>query len=177
MGSGAKQALLLIDIQQGMFGPEEVCHEPERMLANASALLSRARAAGVPVFHVQHCEGPGAPLAHKSAGWQIRPEVAPRAGEPVTEKWACSSFYQTNLDQRLRAAGIGRLVIAGLQTEFCIDTACRVAQSLGYAVTLAGDAHSTFDNPVLKADPIIRHHNRVLSGILASVRPAAEVMF
>lgn len=172
-----KTALLLIDIQQGMFGPEEVCHEPDELLAKVSALLNRARAAGVPVLHVQHCEEEGAPFAHKSASWQIRPEVAPREGEPVIEKWACSSFYNTDLDQRLRAAGINRLVIAGLQTEFCIDTACRVAQSLGYAVTLAGDAHSTMDNPLLKADQIIRHHNRVLSGIVESVRPASEVAF
>lgn len=177
MAIDSKQALLLIDIQQAMFGPEEVCHGPQRLLANASGLLSRARTAGVPVFHVQHCEGEGAPLAHKSAGWQIRPEVAPRAGEPVTEKWACSAFYKTDLDHRLRAAGIGRLVIAGLQSEFCIDTACRVAQSLGYAVTLAGDAHSTFDNPVLDADKIIAHHNRLLSGIVDSVKPTAEIAF
>jgi nicotinamidase-related amidase len=177
MAAGDKTALLLIDIQQGMFGPDEVCHEPERLLANAGSLLSRARAAGVPIFHVQHCEEEGAPLAHKSAGWQIRPEVAPREAEPVIEKWACSSFYKTDLDQRLRAAGIGRLVIAGLQSEFCIDTACRVAQSLGYAVTLAGDAHSTMDNPVLTADLIIRHHNRLLSGIVENVKPAAEIQF
>src|SRR5689334_19270710 len=177
MSASQKTALLLIDIQQGMFGPEEVCHEPERLLANAGGLLSRARVAGVPVFHVQHCEEKGAPLAHKSAGWQIRPEVAPHEGEPVIEKWACSSFYNTDLDQRLRAAGIGRLVIAGLQSEFCIDTACRVAQSLGYKVTLAGDAHSTMDNPVLKAELIIRHHNRVLSGIVESVKPVAEIPF
>ncbi|HEV8391885.1 MAG TPA: cysteine hydrolase family protein, partial [Dongiaceae bacterium] len=155
MKDDAKTALLLIDIQQGMFGPDEICHAPEKMLANASQLLNRARAAGVPVFYVQHCEEAGAPLAHRSAGWQIHPQVAPRAGEPVTEKWACSSFYNTELDSRLRIAGIGRLVIAGLQTELCIDTACRVAQSLGYAVTLAADAHSTFDNSVLDARKII----------------------
>jgi nicotinamidase-related amidase len=175
--AASKPALLLIDIQNAMFGPEEVCHDPERLLANAGSLLSRARAAGVPVFHVQHCEGEGSPFAPKSAGWQIRPEVAPREGEPVTEKWACSSFYKTGLDERLRAAGVGRLVIAGLQTDFCIDTACRVAQSLGYTVTLAGDAHSTMDNGVLKADQIIRHHNRVLSGIVEKVAPAAEIAF
>jgi len=171
-----KTALLLIDIQQAMFGPDEVCHEPERLVANAAGLLGRARAAGVPVFHVQHCESEGS-FAPKNAGWQIRPEVAPHDNEPVTEKWACSSFYNTDLDQRLRAASVGRLVIAGLQTEFCIDTACRVAQSLGYAVTLVGDTHSTMDSPVIKADQIIRHHNRVLSGIVESVRPVAEIVF
>lgn len=176
MSAVPKQALLLIDIQQAMFGPEEVCHAPEGTLANARDLLNRARTAGVPVFHVQHCEAEGS-FAPKSSGWQIRPEVAPLASEPVTEKWACSAFYKTDLDQRLREGGIGRLVIAGLQTEFCIDTACRVAQSLGYAVTLASDAHSTFDNPVLKADQIIRHHNRLLSGIVERVAPTAEIAF
>lgn len=93
----------------------------------------------------------------------------------MTEKWAASSFYDTDLDQRLRAAGVKRLVIAGLQTEFCIDTACRVAQTLGYVVTLAGDAHSTMDSPLLKADQIIRHHNGVLSGIVQKVAPAEEI--
>ncbi len=175
MATGSKTALLLIDVQQGMFGPNEVCHEPERLLANAANLLARARAAGVPVFHVQHCEESG--FVPGSPPWQIRPEVAPREGEPVTEKWACSSFYDTRLDERLRAGGIGRLLIAGLQTEFCIDTACRVAQSLGYKVTLAADAHSTMDSPTLKADQIIHHHNRVLSGIVERVAPAAEIAF
>jgi nicotinamidase-related amidase len=170
------QALVLIDIQQGMFGPEFVCHEPARLLANAAELLARARGAGVSVFHVQHCENEG-PLAHRSAGWQIHPGVAPRAGEPVIQKWACSSFYRTDLDARLRAAGVDQLVLAGLQTEFCVDTACRVAQTLGYGVTLVSDAHSTFDNPVLKADRVIAHHNLVLAGILAGVTPAASISF
>lgn len=68
-------------------------------------------------------------------------------------------------------------MIAGLQTEFCIDTACRVAQTLGYAVTLAGDAHSTMDNPVLNAGKIVAHHNRPLSGIIENAPPATPIAF
>jgi nicotinamidase-related amidase len=169
-----KTALLMIDIQNAMFGPEEICHQPERVLANASALLERARGAGVPVLFVQHCESEG-PFLPKSSGWQIHPKVAPRAGEAVIGKWACSSFYKTDLAQRLRGTGIERLIIAGLQSEFCVDTACRVAQTLGYAVTLASDAHSTFDNPVLAAPKIIEHHNRLLGGIVERVMPSAEI--
>ncbi len=171
-----KQALVLIDIQNAMFGPDEICHEPERILAKAGDLLTRARAAGTPIYFVQHCEE-NSPFAPGNAGWQIHPRVTPRAGEPVVEKWTCSSFYKTDLDAKLRAAGIGSLVIAGLQSEFCIDTACRVAQTLGYKVTLAADAHSTFDNPLLPADKIIAHHNRVVSGIVAAVKPVAEIAF
>jgi nicotinamidase-related amidase len=176
MNDHRNTALLMIDIQNAMFGPDEICHEPERMLAKAGDLLTRARAAKVPVYFVQHCESEGG-FKPGSAGWQIHPAIAPKPGEPVTEKWAASSFYKTDLDQKLRAAGIDALVIAGLQSEFCIDTACRVAQSLGYKVTLAADAHSTFDNPVLPADKIIAHHNRLLSGIVERVVPVAEIRF
>lgn len=176
MSATNNTALLMIDIQQAMFGPDEICHEPERMLAKAGELLARARVAGTPVYFVQHCEREGS-FAPGSAGWQIHPKVAPRAGEPVTEKWAASSFYKTDLDQKLRAAGIDTLVIAGLQSEFCIDTACRVAQTLGYKVTLAADANSTFDTPILPADKIIAHHNRLLSGIVERVVPVAEIAF
>ena len=171
-----KSALLLIDVQQAMFGPDEICHQPESVIETAADLLHRARGENVPVFHVQHCEDGGS-FTPKSASWQIHPAVAPGPDEAVIEKWAASAFYRTDLDAQLRAQGITRLVIAGLQTEFCIDTACRVAQSLGYRVTLVGDGHSTFDAPALTAEQIITHHNRVLSGILAEVVPARDVRF
>ena len=160
----AKSALLMIDIQNAMFGPDEICHEPERMLANAADLLTRARAAGVPVFFVQHCEA-NSPFAPGNAGWQINSRVAPDAGEPVIEKWACSSFYKTDLDQRLRAAGIDTLVIAGLQSEFCVDSTVRAALARGYPVTLVSDGHSTLDNGVLTAAQIAAHHNATLANV------------
>ena len=122
-----KSALLLIDIQNAMFGPDEICHQPERMLANAADLLARARAATAPIYFVQHCED-GGPFTPKAEGWQIHPKVAPKAGEPVIEKWA-------------------------------------------------RDAHSTFDTPLLPADKIIAHHNRLLSGIVERVVTVAEIKF
>ena len=171
-----KQALLMIDIQNAMFGPDEICHQPERMLANAANLLARARAAGTPVYFVQHCEGEGG-FKPGSTGWQIHPKVAPSAAEPVIEKWACSSFYKTDLDQRLRAAGIDSLVVAGLQSEFCVDTACRVAQTLGYKVTLVADAHSTFDSNLLTAPQIIAHTSNIIKNRFARMIPTDAINF
>ncbi len=169
-------ALLLIDIQQAMFGPDEICHEPQRIAQTIGNLLARARSEGVPVFHVRHCEAEGA-FEPGGTGWHIHPSVAPREGEPVFEKWAASAFYNTDLDTRLREAGIANLTIAGLQSEYCIDTACRVAQTLGYHVTLVADGHSTFSTPELSAAQIIAHHNKVLAGIVAAVTPARDVTF
>jgi uncharacterized protein (TIGR02246 family) len=67
-------------------------------------------------------------------------------------------------------------VVCGLATEGCVDTTVRRARSLGFAVEVAEDAHSTTDGPVLTAEQTVRHHNAVFK-IFADVRPAASIRF
>ncbi len=83
-------------------------------------------------------------------------------------------YFRTDLDAKLKARGIDRVVIAGMQTEYCVDTSVRSAMSHGYKVVLGADAHSTFDSPDLKAADIVAHHNRVLRSF-AEILPAAEI--
>ena len=71
--------------------------------------------------------------------------------------------------------GIDRLVIAGLQTEMCVDSACRAAVSLGYRVVLASDGHTTWDTPALLAERIIAHHNRTLGRGFAELSTVVDV--
>jgi nicotinamidase-related amidase len=168
-------ALLVIDVQRGMFMPPAPAHRGEEVVDRIAGLLARARAGGLPVIHVQHDGGPGDILGHGKEGWQIHPGVAPQEGEPVVEKRYCSAFQDTDLQARLDAAGIRRLVVAGLQTEFCIDTTCRAAAALGYQVVLAADAHTTFDSPILPAAKIIAHHNHSLNGTFCELVPAADI--
>jgi len=110
---------------------------------------------GWPVVHVQHDGGPGHVLAKGSAGWPHHALVAPRPGEIVVEKRHSSSFHDTDLHRRLSDAGIDTLVIAGMQTEMCVDSACRGAVALGYRVVLVADGHTTWDTPVIDAERII----------------------
>ena len=172
-----RTALLVVDVQQGMFdAPDSPAHEGEAVVARISALLQRARSQGVPVVHVQHEDDPGDPLERGTEGWRFHPAVAPLAGEVVIAKSHCSAFQGTTLHDTLSRQEIGRIVVAGLQTQFCVDTACRVARTLGYEVVLAADAHTTFDTPILTAPQIIAHHNRTLRGF-AAIKPAAEIEF
>jgi nicotinamidase-related amidase len=169
-------ALLLIDIQQGLFD-EGPIHRAEEVVRNAALLLERARQAGIPVIHVQHDGGKGDSLEKGTPGWDPHPAVAPRAGEHRIEKSHCSSFLNTGLDAKLKDLGITDLVVAGLQTDYCIDTACRVAHSLGYGVTLAEDAHSTFDTQLLTAPQIIAHTNAILKDRFARFLPTHSINF
>lgn len=74
----------------------------------------------------------------------------------------CDSFMETDVDEVLRDNNVSKLVIGGMQTDFCVDTTCRQAAALGYDVLLVADAHSTLDHEYLKAAQIVAHHNRIL---------------
>lgn len=173
-----KRALIVIDVQQGMFTfPELPPHDGEAVVGRIAHLIERARAAGIPVFYVQHDGGDGDPLAAGTPGFRYRTELAPQPGDSVTVKRRCNSFQDTGLDAKLRAAGIGHLIVCGMQTEYCVDTAVRAAFERGYEITLVGDAHTTFDNGVIPAAAIVAHHNKTLDGGFSAVRPAAAIRF
>ena len=170
-------ALMVVDVQQGMFAVPSPLWRGEEVVRRIAGLLERARGEGVPVVHIQHDGGPGHILAKGSAGWPHHPMVAPRAGEMVVEKRHSSAFHDTDLHRRLSDAGIDRLVVAGMQTEMCVDSACRGAAALDYRVVLVADAHTTYDTPVIGADLIIAHHNRLLSRAFVELVEARQVRF
>ena len=172
------QALVIIDVQQGMFAvPGLEPHDGEGVVGRIAELIAQARAADVPIFFVQHDGGPEHPFHPGKPGFPFHPKLAPRTGDNVTVKNHGSAFKMTDFDDKLKRAGIRRLVIAGMQSEYCIDAAVRGAVERGYAVTLVADGHSTFDSPVLKAADIIAHENQTLNGSYATVRTAAEIAF
>jgi nicotinamidase-related amidase len=170
-------ALMVVDVQQGMFALAQPLHRGEEVVRRIAGLLERARAEGVPVVHIQHDGGPGHVLAKGSPGWPHHPMVAPCADEMVVEKRHSSAFHDTDLHRRLGDAGIDRLVITGMQTEMCVDSACRGAVALDYRVALVADAHTTYDTPMLRADLIIAHHNRLLGRVFVDLVEARQVRF
>ena len=169
--------LVIIDVQQGMFAFRRPRYQGEKVLERIAGLLERARGAQVPIFHVQHDGGPGHILARGSIGWPLHTAVQPRSGEVIIEKLYSSGFHDTDFDALLTEAGIGRLVVVGIQTEMCVDSTCRAAVALGYKVTLVSDAHSTFASPVLPAEKIIAHHNRTLGDGFADLVCASDFVF
>ena len=95
----------------------------------------------------------------------------------MVQKRHPDAFQDTNLQRELESRGIERLIVTGIQTEYCVDTTCRRAYSLGYGVTLVEDAHSTWDTDLLTAPQIIAHHNDVLGGWFAELKEAREIEF
>jgi ureidoacrylate peracid hydrolase len=69
--------------------------------------------------------------------------IAPAADEIVLPKTSSSVFISTNIDYVLRNLGVRQLVLAGLLTDQCVESAVRDACDLGYLVTLVTDACAT----------------------------------
>lgn len=69
--------------------------------------------------------------------------IAPAGDEIVLPKTSSSVFISTNIDYVLRNLGVRSLMIAGVLTDQCIDSAVRDACDLGYLVTVPTDACAT----------------------------------
>lgn len=157
-------ALLIIDVQQALCTGEYAAFEADRVIAAINQLSAQMHATNQPVVFIQH-EEPSGLLQFGSAGWQLAATLTTGPNDFRVRKTTPDSFLNTELSALLDAHGIDRLVICGLQSDFCVDTTTRRALALGYNVVLITDAHSTVDNGVLSAAQIIAHHNATLTNI------------
>jgi nicotinamidase-related amidase len=172
------KALVIIDHQKAMFqNPNLPPFEGEAVTDRIASLLAKARAAKAPVFFVQHDGGPPDDFHPGKPGFPFHDKIAPRAEEDITVKTKSSAFHGTDLDAKLKRAGVDELVITGMQSEYCVTSAIRGAYERGYKLILASDAHSTFDTQVAKGGDIVAIVNDTTRGSFASVVPADKIEF
>jgi nicotinamidase-related amidase len=149
-------ALLVIDVQNGVVGG---AYARDSVVANVASLVDKARQEHVPVVWVQHNDEE---LARGSADWRIVPELKPDDTEPLIEKSYGDSFEDTTLENVLADLEVGRLVVAGAESDACIRCTLHGAFVRGYDATLVGDAHTTGDKSEWGAPPpdqVIAHTN------------------
>ncbi len=165
-------ALLVVDVQVGVV---EGAHQRDAVVANVGTLVERARQQRVPVVWVQHSDEH---LPKGSDEWRIVPELTPDDAEPVVEKSFGDSFEDTDLETVLSDLRVGRLVVAGAQTDACIRSTLHGAFVRGYDATLVGDAHTTEDQTQWGAPPpdqVIAHTNLYWTYQAAPGRTAGTV--
>ncbi|MFK4100589.1 cysteine hydrolase family protein [Streptomyces sp. NPDC019531] len=147
-------ALVVVDVQKGFdeadfWGPR---NNPEAD-DNIASLIDVWQATGRPVVFVRHdSRKPESPLRTGYEGNGFKEYVERRRGkgaggaELLVTKTVNSAFYGTpDLDAWLRAEGISQFVVAGIQTNMCVETTARMGGNLGYDVVVAYDATYTFD--------------------------------
>ncbi len=174
----SEQALIVIDMQEGLFRGPAAPHCADAVLSNIRLLIAKARRAQVPVFFVRHIGPDDSPFSEHGPLTKLIPELDVDAERDIVlTKKHPSCFRDTELQLQLSHRGVKQLVIAGMKTEFCVDTTCRAAPELGFWTVLIADAHTTMDNPHLSANEIIGHHNRTLAGPFVTLSTAADWNF
>ena len=133
----SQPVLVLIDIQEFYFpGGSSALHQPEQAALQAAKLLHFFREKNWTVVHVRH---------DFNHGGGIHPSVAPTEAEKVITKKHVNAFRETDLLEVLQDYQADTLVIAGMQTQMCVEAAVRAAADLGFKILLAHDACATKD--------------------------------
>ena len=158
----AHAALLIIDVQNYCIKDEARTTEYFRdslritVLPNIRRLQLACRRAGVEVVYsvIENMtrDGRDRSLDYKISGidvprgsWEARVvgEIAPGEDEMVFCKTSSSVFISSNIDYVLRNLAVRSLIVAGIMTDQCVESAVRDACDLGYLVTLVTDACTT----------------------------------
>lgn len=139
-------------------------------------LLERARRAGAPVVHVQNDGGPDDPDLPFTSGWEL--VFAPQRAEEVVRKDVCDTFAaDSGLAGRLRARGVDKVVVAGMQSEFCIKATALGAVREGFSVVLPRHAHATYDEANRPASLVSGEVEQEAEAAGIAVTLASEVGF
>ncbi len=171
----ARTALLSIDMQNAEYSSERLAHaragDPaearhaaflERLatvvIPNQRRLQAAARGAGIEVIYTVieslTRDGRDRSLDHKISGlnfakgsWEARviSDVAPEGDEILIPKTASGIFNSTNIEYVLRNLGVEFLMIYGVMTDQCVESAVRDAADRGFLVTQIEDACAAED--------------------------------
>lgn len=168
-------ALLLVDAQRNMLEPPTPVPDAPAIRAALENLLVTARSCGAVVVHVQNDGGSGDPDEPGTSGWELAFE--PTDCEIVTRKDQPDAFVSNpSLADELAARGVSRLVIAGMQSNYCIAATSRAGMQHGFGVVLASGAHATYDEE-RPAAVISAEIERALAEEGVLVIPAKDVTF
>ena len=176
-----QSALLVIDIQDSFkLGPRWERRNNPGFERNVDRLLQSWRAAGLPVIFFLHTD-PDPGFERDSPLVKIMDFLSPREDEPVLVKNTRNAFTSTDLQKRLDAQGIRRVVITGISTEQCCETTTRVAADLGYDVDFVTEATATFpielpDGGELSTDEVIRRTEAVLRNRFARITQVEDLV-
>jgi nicotinamidase-related amidase len=165
-------ALLVIDVQKGLFEKPIPIYEADNLVENICLLADRAHEANIPVFFIQHSSEKILPKG--TDGWQFHPKIQPLKSDRIIPKQHGSAFIQTTLQAELEARQIKRVVVTGLVTHGCVRATCLDAQKLGYKVILVEDGHSSYHR---QAKKLIDEWNKKLSQGIVELRTAQELDF
>ena len=149
--------LLVIDMQKGIVDDE--LYAFESFMDNTLRLIDAARAHKVEVVFVQHDAGAGTGLSIGDEAFALIDEVHRAPEERVFVKTINSCFGRPDFREYMENLTDKRLMIVGLQTNYCIDATVKSAFERGFAVIIPEGTNTTFDNAYMSGETAVKYYN------------------
>jgi streptothricin hydrolase len=169
-----KTALLLVDVQKDMLEPPNPVPSHVQVRKSIQSLLEKARNSESTIIHIQNDGPKGEPDEPYSEGWEL--DLPVREDEVILRKNKGNSFSNPELSGILLDKRIDRVVIAGMQSNYCVLDTCRGAIAERYKVVLASGAHATYDEKD-RADIISKNVEVTLSKEGVEILPYTSINF
>lgn len=145
----SQAALLVIDMQ------EYFRNIAVDIVPAVQKVIASARKAGIPVIYSQHSHKrpeedgmlgewwDGNLIGHGTPEAKLMPEVGFTKHDKLVPKHVYSPFVNTDLESYLRSMGRSEVIIIGVMTNLCCETAARDAFCRGFRVFFSTDATAT----------------------------------
>ena len=167
--------LLIIDAQTIITNEKLYCFE--QFVSNVKALLKCARENNIEVVYVRHDDGVGELLTYGTPGFEIYSEFKPLPEEKIFDKTVNSAFKGTGLVEYLKLKGQDTLIVAGLQTDYCIDASIKCGFEHGFNIIVPAYANTTIDNEYMSAETSYKYYNEFIwNGRYAKCMPLEDVI-
>ena len=166
--------LLVIDMQKGIV--DEELYAFDTFIDRTVRLIDAARKNNTEVIFVQHDAGEDSGLSVGDEDFEIIDRIRPKQGEKVYVKTINSCFGNSDFKAYMKQQGDKRLMIVGLQTNYCIDATVKSAFERGYEVIIPEGTNSTFDNDYMTGETAVRYYNEDVWEGLADVVPFEEAL-
>ncbi|MBR0438660.1 MAG: cysteine hydrolase [Clostridia bacterium] len=166
--------LLVVDMQKGIVDDE--LYAFDSFMEKTVRLVDAARKNGVEVIFVQHDAGENTGLSVGDEAFEIIDELSPKPGEQVFVKKINSCFGNKDFREYMEKQEDRRLMIIGLQTNYCIDCTVKSAFERGFEVMIPEGTNTTFDNDYMTGETCVRYYNEDVWEELADIVSVEEAI-
>lgn len=150
--------LLVVDFQKALTEDEEL-YNAKTLIERVVKLVDTARKNKVEVIFIQHDAGSGSGFSVGDTDFEIDGHVIPQRGEKVFVKTINSCFGNQEFKDYMYSLTDKRVMVVGLQTNWCIDATVKSAFERGFEVIVPEGTNSTFDNDYMNAETTYRYYN------------------
>jgi len=114
----------------------------------------------IEVIYIRHDDGEDSDLTKGKEGFNIDENIKPIMNEMIFDKTVNSAFKDSGLLDYLKNKGENKIILAGLQTDYCIDATVKAGFEYGFQILIPEYANTTTDNPYMTGEQTYDYYNK-----------------